>query len=126
MSQSRDVLELWRRLRQETLFVNSEREGLTRLHSELKTSHAALLQQLYVTRRLQSIGNAAESGSDLTECSVTHTRLGQTKFTEMPLNHQDNVGKFFQSLKENPTLIAACLVYGEKMQLGTSSLDSRI
>ena len=27
------------------------------------------------------------------------------------------VGKFFQSLKENPTLIAACLVYGEKMTL---------
>ena len=53
MSQPRDVLELWRRLRQETLFVNSEREGLTRLHGELKTSHQKLLQQLYLTRRLQ-------------------------------------------------------------------------
>ena len=36
MSQSRDVLELWRRLRQESLFVTNEREGLTRLHQELK------------------------------------------------------------------------------------------
>ena len=36
MSQNRDVLELWRRLRQESLFVSNEREGLTRLHQELK------------------------------------------------------------------------------------------
>ena len=117
MSQPRDVLELWRRLGQETRFVNSEREGLTRLHGELKTSHQKLLQQLYLTRRLQSIQNAAESGADLTDCCLTHIRLGQTKFTEMGFQEQEMVGKFFQSLKENPTLIAACLVYGEKMTL---------
>ena len=35
----------------------------------------------------------------------------------MGFQEQEMVGKFFQSLKENPTLIAACLVYGEKMTL---------
>jgi hypothetical protein len=44
MSQSRDVLELWRRLRQENLFVSAEREGLNRLHNELKDGHYKLLQ----------------------------------------------------------------------------------
>ena len=63
----------------------------------------------------QSIQNAAESGADLTDCCLTHIRLGQTKFTEMGFQEQEMVGKFFQSLKENPTLIAVCQVYGEKM-----------
>jgi len=29
----------------------------------------------------------------------------------------ETVARFLKSLKENPTLVAACLVYGEKMQL---------
>ena len=32
-------------------------------------------------------------------------------------NDQEQTAKFMQLVKENPTLIAACLVYGEKMQL---------
>ena len=46
MSQSRDVLELWRRLRQESLFVTNEREGLTRLHQELKGRFYTLLSEI--------------------------------------------------------------------------------
>ena len=45
MSQNRDVLELWRRLRQESLFVSAEREGLNKLHSDLKDAHYKLLQE---------------------------------------------------------------------------------
>ena len=117
MSQSRDVLELWRRLRQESLFITNEREGLARLHQELRDEHQKLLEQLYLTRRLHGIEAAAESGQDLAQCSIEHHRIDQTSFTEMGHNDQEQTAKFMQLVKENPTLIAACLVYGEKMQL---------
>lgn len=68
MSPNRDVLELWRRLRQESLFVSSERESLGKLHNDLKEDHYKLLQQLYRTRRLQSNHYVAETGGDLGEC----------------------------------------------------------
>ena len=120
MSQSRDVLELWRRLRQESLFVTNEREGLNRLHAELKGEHQNLLEQLYLTRRLHGVEMAAESGADLTACSIEHHRMDQTQFSQMAHQEQEQVAKFMQLVKENPTLIAACLVYGEKMQLESS------
>lgn len=33
----------------------------------------------------------------------------------------ETIARFLRSLKENPTLVAACLVYGEKMQLETAT-----
>ena len=79
MSQSRDVLELWRRLRQESLFITNEREGLARLHQELRDEHQKLLEQLYLTRRLHGIETAAESGQDLAQCSIEHHRIDQER-----------------------------------------------
>lgn len=120
-SGNRDVLELWRRLRQESLFVTAEREGLNRLHCDLKDAHYKLLQQLYLTRRLQSNQQTAESGGNLEQCCIIEARLNRTKFNEMSMHESETVARFLKSLKENPTLVAACLVYGEKMQLETTS-----
>lgn len=119
MSQNRDVLELWRRLRQESLFVSAERESLGKLHGDLKEDHYKLLQQLYRTRRFQSNHYAAESGANLAECFVTDNRLQNCKFSEMSYSEADMMAPFLKALKMNPTLVAACLVYGEKMQLET-------
>jgi hypothetical protein len=86
MSPNRDVLELWRRLRQESLFVSSERESLGKLHNDLKEDHYKLLQQLYRTRRLQSNHYVAETGGDLGECFSIDNRESwklETKYSSI-------------------------------------------
>ena len=59
----------------------------------IKGEHQKLLEQLYLTRRLHGIESAAESGQDLTLCSIEHHRIDQTQFTEMSHNEQEQVAK---------------------------------
>ena len=78
-------------------------------------------KQLYLTRRLQSNQHIAEKGGNLEECCVVEAKLNRTQFSEMTSLEGETIARFLRSLKENPTLVAACLVYGEKMQLETAT-----
>ena len=59
----------------------------------------------------------AEGGGNLEQCCIVEAKLNRTQFSEMSPPESETVARFLRSLKENPTLVAACLVYGEKMQL---------
>ena len=55
------------------------------------------------------------------QISNSQKRLQIAKFTEMSFQEAEMIAPFLKSLKDNPTLVAACLVYGEKMQLESAT-----
>uniref|UniRef100_A0A8C6VMB7 GTPase-activating protein and VPS9 domain-containing protein 1 n=1 Tax=Naja naja TaxID=35670 RepID=A0A8C6VMB7_NAJNA len=116
-----DIHTLAHHLKQERLYVNSEKQLIQRLNAEvLKTAeklyHTAWIskqQRINLDRLIITSADASPA-----ECCQHAKVLEDTQFVDgyKQLGFQETAyGEFLHRLRENPRLIASCLVAGEKL-----------
>ncbi|XP_063172442.1 GTPase-activating protein and VPS9 domain-containing protein 1 isoform X4 [Candoia aspera] len=116
-----DIHTLAHHLKQERLYVNSEKQLIQRLNAEvLKTAeklyHTAWIskqQRINLDRLIITSADASPA-----ECCQHAKVLEDTQFVDgyKQLGFQETAyGEFLNRLRENPRLIASCLVAGEKL-----------
>ncbi|XP_064420385.1 GTPase-activating protein and VPS9 domain-containing protein 1 isoform X2 [Latimeria chalumnae] len=116
-----DIHTLAHHLKQERLYVNSEKQLLQRLNADvLKTAeklyHTAWIakqQRINLDRLILTSAEASPA-----ECCEHAKDLEDTQFVDgyKQLGFQEAVfGEFLNKLRENPRLVASCLVAGEKL-----------
>ncbi|XP_041429955.1 GTPase-activating protein and VPS9 domain-containing protein 1 isoform X4 [Xenopus laevis] len=116
-----DIHTLAHHLKQERLYVNSEKQLIQRLNADLlktaerlyRTSWIAKQQRINLDRLILTSAEASPA-----ECCQHAKVLEDTQFVDgyKQLGFQETAyGEFLNLLRENPRLIASCLVTGEKL-----------
>ncbi|XP_056397168.1 GTPase-activating protein and VPS9 domain-containing protein 1 isoform X3 [Hyla sarda] len=115
-----DIHTLARHLKQERLYVNSEKQLIQRLNADVlktaeklyRTSWISKQQRINLDRLILTSAEASPA-----ECCQHAKVLEDTQFVDgyKQLGFQEtSYGEFLNRLRENPRLIASCLVAGEK------------
>ncbi|XP_069842831.1 GTPase-activating protein and VPS9 domain-containing protein 1 isoform X6 [Dendropsophus ebraccatus] len=116
-----DIHTLARHLKQERLYVNSEKQLIQRLNADVlktaeklyRTSWISKQQRINLDRLILTSAEASPA-----ECCQHAKVLEDTQFVDgyKQLGFQETAyGEFLNRLRENPRLIASCLVAGEKL-----------
>ncbi|XP_063792891.1 GTPase-activating protein and VPS9 domain-containing protein 1 isoform X3 [Pseudophryne corroboree] len=116
-----DIHTLARHLKQERLYVNSEKQLIQRLNADVlktaerlyRTSWISKQQKINLDRLILTSVEASPA-----ECCQHAKILEDTQFVDgyKQLGFQEtSYGEFLNRLRENPRLIASCLVAGEKL-----------
>ncbi|KAM4696942.1 GTPase-activating protein and VPS9 domain-containing protein 1 isoform 2-T2 [Rhinophrynus dorsalis] len=116
-----DIHTLARHLKQERLYVNSEKQLIQRLNADVlktaerlyRTSWISKQQRINLDRLILTSAEASPA-----ECCQHAKVLEDTQFVDgyKQLGFQEtSYGEFLNHLRENPRLIASCLVAGEKL-----------
>uniref|UniRef100_A0A8C5QGZ6 GTPase-activating protein and VPS9 domain-containing protein 1 n=1 Tax=Leptobrachium leishanense TaxID=445787 RepID=A0A8C5QGZ6_9ANUR len=116
-----DIHTLARHLKQERLYVNSEKQLIQRLNADVlktaeklyRTSWISKQQRINLDRLILTSAEASPA-----ECCQHAKILEDTQFVDgyKQLGFQEtSYGEFLNHLRENPRLIASCLVAGEKV-----------
>ncbi|XP_072286813.1 GTPase-activating protein and VPS9 domain-containing protein 1 isoform X3 [Pyxicephalus adspersus] len=116
-----DIHTLARHLKQERLYVNSEKQLIQRLNSDVlktaeklyRTSWISKQQRINLDRLILTSAEASPA-----ECCQHAKLLEDTQFVDgyKHLGFQETAyGEFLNHLRENPRLVASCLVAGEKL-----------
>ncbi|XP_018408804.1 PREDICTED: GTPase-activating protein and VPS9 domain-containing protein 1 [Nanorana parkeri] len=116
-----DIHTLARHLKQERLYVNSEKQLIQRLNADVlktaeklyRTSWISKQQRINLDRLILTSAEASPA-----ECCQHAKLLEDTQFVDgyKHLGFQETVyGEFLNRLRENPRLIASCLVAGERL-----------
>ena len=115
-----DLLELSRHLKQERLYVNSERELLHRLHEEVLHAADQLYHVSWVTRQqkhnLQQLILASKNVTPKM-CSLRANSLEHIKFVDgykYLSYHESKIGEFLKQLCSSPHVLAICLMQTER------------
>ncbi|XP_054853492.1 GTPase-activating protein and VPS9 domain-containing protein 1 isoform X6 [Eublepharis macularius] len=116
-----DVHALAHHLKQERLYVNSEKQLIQRLNAEVLKTAERLYRTAWISKQQRInldrlIITSAEASP--AECCQHAKILEDTQFVDgyKQLGHQETpYGEFLNRLRENPRLIASCLVAGEKL-----------
>ncbi|XP_033725234.1 GTPase-activating protein and VPS9 domain-containing protein 1-like isoform X1 [Pecten maximus] len=115
-----ELLELARHLKQEQLFVTSERSQLQKLFDEVKRVAEELYHESWVTREQKAcLDSLIFSPQNLApkECCRRANLLQWTNFVDSYKHlsyHDSKYGEFLKFLRENSTLLAHCIETGEK------------
>ena len=110
-----DLVELARHLRQEYIFVLSEKEELQKLTEEVARLAEQLGQISWISRRQKNVLErliCASSTITPETCYKQLNALEQINFLQSYLllsYHESKIGEFLRSLSENPKLVAFCL-----------------
>ncbi|XP_069465521.1 GTPase-activating protein and VPS9 domain-containing protein 1 isoform X5 [Ambystoma mexicanum] len=118
-----DIHSLAHHLKQERLYVNSEKQLIQRLNTDVlktaeklyHTSWISKQQRINLDRLILTSAEASPA-----ECCQHAKILEDTQFVDgyKQLGFQETTyGEFLNRLRENPRLIASCLVAGEKLNL---------
>ncbi|XP_075040903.1 GTPase-activating protein and VPS9 domain-containing protein 1 isoform X4 [Mixophyes fleayi] len=116
-----EIHTLARHLKQERLYVNSEKQLIQRLNADVlktaerlyRTSWISKQQKINLDRLILTSVEASPA-----ECCQHAKVLEDTQFVDgyKQLGFQEtSYGEFLNRLRENPRLIASCLVAGEKL-----------
>ncbi|KAK1155828.1 GTPase-activating protein and VPS9 domain-containing protein 1-like isoform X4 [Acipenser oxyrinchus oxyrinchus] len=116
-----DIHTLAHHLKQERLYVNSEKQLLQRLNAEVLKTAEKLYSSAWITKQQRInldrlILTSAEASP--AECCHHAKILEDTQFVDgyKTLGFQETIyGEFLNYLRENPRLVASCLVAGEKL-----------
>uniref|UniRef100_A0ACB8F0B8 GTPase-activating protein and VPS9 domain-containing protein 1 n=1 Tax=Sphaerodactylus townsendi TaxID=933632 RepID=A0ACB8F0B8_9SAUR len=116
-----DIHALAHHLKQERLYVNSEKQLIQRLNAEVLKTAERLYRTAWISKQQRInldrlIITSAEASP--AECCQHAKILEDTQFVDgyKQLGHQEtHYGEFLNRLRENPRLIASCLVAGEKL-----------
>ncbi|XP_041094452.1 GTPase-activating protein and VPS9 domain-containing protein 1 isoform X5 [Polyodon spathula] len=116
-----DIHTLAHHLKQERLYVNSEKQLLQRLNAEVLKTAEKLYSSAWITKQQRInldrlILTSAEASP--AECCHHARILEDTQFVDgyKTLGFQETIyGEFLNYLRENPRLVASCLVAGEKL-----------
>lgn len=118
--------ELSWKLQLERLFVKSELEAIHELNKRIRIQSEQLSHLYWTTRQHHVNLNhfiTNNSHGAPAHCSQRLNSLGATKFVDgyKELGYQESMyANFLQAFRNNPTLAAACLAYGEKLSLEAS------
>ncbi|XP_063000605.1 GTPase-activating protein and VPS9 domain-containing protein 1 isoform X2 [Elgaria multicarinata webbii] len=124
-----DIHTLAHHLKQERLYVNSEKQLIQRLNAEVLKTAEKLYRTAWISKQQRInldrlIITSAEASP--AECCQHAKVLEDTQFVDgyKQLGFQETAyGEFLNRLRENPRLIASCLVAGEKLnQENTQSI----
>ncbi|XP_043914272.1 GTPase-activating protein and VPS9 domain-containing protein 1 isoform X1 [Protopterus annectens] len=116
-----EIHTLTHHLKQERLYVNSEKQLIQRLNADVlktaeklyRTAWIAKQQRINLDRLILTSAEASPA-----ECCQHAKLLEDTQFVDgyKHLRFQETVyGEFLRRLRENPRLVASCLVAGEKV-----------
>jgi len=120
-----DLYELARRLNEEKLFVNSEKETIKRLHEQVLKGAEILSQSFWITcnqyKNLNHlIRNTSLEGNIKISCKkaeVLDNMNFVNSYDELGYENSASYCQFVEELSKNPTLIGACLAYGDILNL---------
>ncbi|GFY72679.1 GTPase-activating protein and VPS9 domain-containing protein 1 [Trichonephila inaurata madagascariensis] len=125
MSSRMDLMDLARHLRQESLFVQSEKQNLQSLNEKVMKAAENLYHLSWIARQQrQTLDNLllSHADSNIASCyhrsNVVETANFIDSYKQLGIN-DSNYSEFLQQLRENPKLLASCLNYGEKIDLNT-------
>ncbi|KAG1677973.1 GTPase-activating protein and VPS9 domain-containing protein 1 [Nymphon striatum] len=127
MASATDLLELARHLKQEQLFVSSERDDLQVLNLEVLKLTEQIYHVSWISRQQRIILEHIILGhSDFSpsQCCLKANALELVSFCDSYKHlgfHDSLYGEFLQKLRENPRLLALCLISGEKLGLNINS-----
>ncbi|KYO29984.1 GTPase-activating protein and VPS9 domain-containing protein 1 isoform A [Alligator mississippiensis] len=116
-----DIHTLAHHLKQERLYVNSEKQLIQRLNADVLKTAEKLYRTAWISKQQRInldrlIITSAEASP--AECCQHAKILEDTQFVDgyKQLGFQETAyGEFLNRLRENPRLIASCLVAGEKL-----------
>ncbi|XP_022110619.1 GTPase-activating protein and VPS9 domain-containing protein 1-like [Acanthaster planci] len=126
LSASHELLELARHLKQEHLFVLSEKQLLLQLHEEVTQLADKLFRMSWITQQQrQTLNSLTLTRVDVPPnyCCYRANALEKCAFVDSykHLGFQDTLyGEFLGYLRDNPKAVALCLVLGEKEQTETA------
>ncbi|XP_071947898.1 GTPase-activating protein and VPS9 domain-containing protein 1-like isoform X3 [Antedon mediterranea] len=115
-----DLLDLARHLKQERLYVTSEKYLLQKLHEEVTQLADKLYRVSWISRHQRQTLNSlilANADSPPAACCQRANALEEVFFVDgyKTLGFQDTVyGEFLCCLKDNPRIVAMCLAQGER------------
>ncbi|XP_029685525.1 GTPase-activating protein and VPS9 domain-containing protein 1-like isoform X2 [Takifugu rubripes] len=116
-----DIHTLAHHLKQERLYVASEKQLIQRLNNDVLKTAEKLYQAAWIAKQQRInldrlILTSAEASP--AECCQHAKRLEDTQFVDgyKTLGFQETIyGEFLARLRENPRLVASCLVAGERL-----------
>ncbi|XP_077987219.1 GTPase-activating protein and VPS9 domain-containing protein 1-like [Glandiceps talaboti] len=129
MADSAKLVDLAKHLKEEKLFVASEKAQLQRLNEEVTLTAERLYHVSWISRQQrQNLDSLVLGAADITAaaCCYRANALENVNFVDAYKNigyHDSAYGDFLKSLRESPRLVAYCLTQGEKMNLeGTQDM----
>uniref|UniRef100_A0A7M4EVR4 GTPase-activating protein and VPS9 domain-containing protein 1 n=1 Tax=Crocodylus porosus TaxID=8502 RepID=A0A7M4EVR4_CROPO len=116
-----DIHTLAHHLKQERLYVNSEKQLIQRLNADVLKTAEKLYRTAWISKQQRiNLDRLIITSADASpaECCQHAKILEDTQFVDgyKQLGFQETAyGEFLNRLRENPRLIASCLVAGEKL-----------
>ena len=114
-----DFVELSRHLKQERLYIASEREQLLTLHASIGTGAERLFHSAWIARQQKNALSELILASEDTTPAVCCQRVnvlemaavtdGYRRFTY----HESKIGRFLRMLRDSPKSVATCLLAAE-------------
>ncbi len=114
-----DFLELSRHLKQERLYVGSEREHLISLHTAISANAERLYHSAWITRQQKSaLGHLILGNDDSTPASCCQQvnaveLIAITDGYRRLTYHEVKIGKLLKQLHDAPKLLAVCMANSE-------------
>jgi len=127
-----DFLELSRHLKQERLYVVSEREHLIVLHKCISVNAEQLYHSAWITRQQKSaLGNLILGSDDAmpASCCQQVNNLESIAIADgyrRLTYHEAKIGRFLRLMRDTPKLVASCLVHAETSPGYNSELMHRV
>ncbi|KFM80019.1 GTPase-activating protein and VPS9 domain-containing protein 1, partial [Stegodyphus mimosarum] len=125
MSSRMDLMDLARHLRQESLFVSSEKQNLQHLNEKVLKTAENLYHLSWIARQQRLTLDSlllSHSDTNLASCCHRSNILEAANFIDSYKQlgvHDCSYSEFLQQFRENPKIVAACLNQGEKIDLNT-------
>ena len=122
-AESNELLDLARHLKQERLYVLSEKQLLQQLHKEVTQLADKLFRVSWITQQQRQTLNSltlTRSDAPPNYCCYRANALERCSFVDSYKHlgfHDTMYGEFLDYLRENPKLVALCLALGEKDQM---------
>ncbi|TRY86531.1 hypothetical protein DNTS_010148 [Danionella cerebrum] len=116
-----DIHTLAHHLKQERLYVSSEKQLIQRLNNEVLKTAERLYRAAWIAKQQRiNLDRLILTSADASpaECCQHAKVLEDTQFVDgyKTLGFQESIyGEFLSRLRENPRLVASCLVAGERL-----------
>ncbi|CAH1787256.1 unnamed protein product [Owenia fusiformis] len=120
-----ELIELARHLKQERLFVSSEKEQLQSLNEQVAKTAQTLYHVSWIGRQQrQNLDQLILNSREVSPATCCHNAnmLELSNFVDAYKHlsyHESKYGEFLKQFRENPRMIAACLVQGEQLDVTT-------
>jgi len=114
-----DFVELSRHLKQERLYIASEREQLLTLHASVSTGAERLFHSAWIARQQKNALSELILASEDTTPAVCCQRVNALELAVVTdgyrrlTYHEAKVGRFLRLLRDNPKAVATCLLTTE-------------